>query len=73
MKMATAPDSCPKCGSSYYWEKIDNTHEGYSLTKGIVGTVLLGPAGLLAGAIGKSKEVWLCKKCGFMQTYNKYF
>lgn len=70
--MAKAPDKCPVCGRASGWKKIDNTHEGFSLPKAAIGTVLLGPVGLLGGAIGKSKEVWYCEYCNLKQTYNKY-
>lgn len=51
---------CPKCKST----NITADKKGYSLGKGVVGGVLLGPLGLLAGMHGKNKIELICLNCG---------
>ena len=66
----SVPFKCPNCGSSYpKWRKIDNYKEGFSLGKAAVGGALLGPIGLLGGALGKNKKVYMCSKCGYSNKY----
>lgn len=51
---------CPKCGSS-------NFHigkKGYGGGKALLGTILLGPLGLLAGQFGSNNIIKTCLKCG---------
>ena len=38
---------------------------GVSLGKAAIGGILLGPVGLLGGALGKKKVIYQCKKCGY--------
>lgn len=52
--------SCPRCGSS----QITTKNKGFGLGKAIVGGLLLGPVGLLGGAIGSNKTLVVCLKCG---------
>ena len=60
---------CPKCGNDYckLIPKNEVTEIRYSLFKGIMGGVLLGPAGFLFGSTnskGKNIDViWVCEKC----------
>lgn len=63
-----APYICPMCGSSN-WVKVDTTKKGFSVGKAAIGGILLGPVGLLGGALGKKKECWCCRKCGFQHEY----
>lgn len=51
---------CPKCGS----HQISVDKKGYSIGKGVFGTVLLGPIGLMAGGVGKDKIRITCLNCG---------
>ena len=51
---------CPKCGSS----NIHTAKKGYSIKKGILGGLLFGRTGLLAGAIGKDDVIMTCLECG---------
>lgn len=51
---------CPRCGS----HQISVNQKGYGIAKGAIGTVLLGPVGLVAGGIGKNKIKITCLNCG---------
>jgi hypothetical protein len=51
---------CPKCGSI----SVQPIKKGFGLGKAVVGGVLLGPLGLLAGNVGKNKVEMYCMKCG---------
>ena len=53
------PIQCPKCGSDDF---IHTTVKNYSKTRGLAGTAILGPVGLVLGA-SKAKDVLICKKC----------
>ena len=52
--------TCPKCHSSHV--HIDK--QGYGLKKGIVGAVLLGTIGLLAGKHKSNNIRFTCLDCG---------
>ena len=43
--------------------------KGFSVGKAAVGAVLLGPIGLVGGALGKKKQCYYCGKCGFNHEY----
>ena len=64
-----APKSCPACGSSFQWIKVDTSKKGFSVGKAAAGGLLLGPVGLLGGALGKKTETYYCGKCGFQHDY----
>jgi len=51
---------CPKCGS----DQVTSNKKGFSGKKAIVGDVLLGPVGLLAGTLGSNKIKITCLSCG---------
>src|SRR5665213_1549145 len=51
---------CPKCGSS----QITANKKGFSGKKAIIGDILVGPIGLVAGAFGSSKVLITCLACG---------
>lgn len=51
---------CPKCMSI----SVQPIKKGFSLGKAVVGGVLTGGIGILAGAIGKNKIDMYCMKCG---------
>ncbi len=51
---------CPYCGSKH----LHTDAKGFSIKKAAMGTVLIGPIGLLAGNIGSSKVKITCLKCG---------
>ena len=66
--MGFAPQRCPMCGSSA-WIEVDVTKKGFSVGKAAIGGVLLGPIGLLGGALGKKKRCYACRNCGFQHEY----
>lgn len=45
------------------------SNKGFSVGKAAVGAVLLGPVGLVGGALGKKKQCYYCGKCGFNHEY----
>ena len=51
------------------WKKVDESNKGFSVGKAAVGAVLLGPVGLVGGALGKKKQCYYCGKCGFNHEY----
>lgn len=53
--------NCPKCGSS----NIHADKKGYSIKKGLIGGILVGGYGLLAGLTGSNKIRLTCLDCGF--------
>lgn len=50
---------CPKCGST----SLAVDKKGFGYGKAAVGTVLIGPVGLLAGGIGANKQMCTCMNC----------
>lgn len=67
--MSKAPSACPACGSQSGWVKVDSSNKGFSVGKAAAGAVLLGPIGLVGGALGKKKDTYYCKSCGFRNDY----
>ena len=67
--MGKAPDKCPMCGERANWKLFDTANKGFSVGKAAVGAVLLGPVGLVGGALGKKKQYYYCGKCGFNHEY----
>ena len=67
--MSIAPDKCPMCGERVKWKKVGEQNKGFSFGKAAVGAVLLGPVGLVGGALGKKKRSYYCGKCGFNHEY----
>lgn len=62
---------CPKCGASgcvpQYKQNVSGG--GYGCCQGVLGSLILGPLGLLCGMCGRSVKttnnlVWICPKCG---------
>ena len=51
---------CSKCGS----RQIAPLKKGYGFGKGVIGAVVAGPVGLLAGALGSGKLILHCLGCG---------
>lgn len=67
--MAKAPDKCPMCGERSKWKLVDSSNKGFSVGKAAVGAVILGPVGLVGGALGKKKNCYFCGTCGFNHEY----
>jgi len=51
---------CPKCYSS----ELTSDKKGFSAGKALVGGLLVGPVGLIGGALGAKKLVIYCVACG---------
>jgi rubrerythrin len=68
--MGKAPNKCPMCKEVTNWKKVDTQKKGFSVGKAAVGGVLLGPIGLIGGALGKKKSAYYCGNCGFSHEYN---
>lgn len=60
MTETTTEIRCPKCGSN----QITANKKGFSGTKAVVGGLLTGGVGLLAGTIGSNKVKITCLACG---------
>lgn len=59
---------CPKCGSN----QIIANKKGFSGGKALVGGLLTGGVGLLAGTIGSSKMIITCLQCGYKYNAGDY-
>ena len=66
--MGNAPSKCPACNSSN-WKKVDQSKKGFSVGKAAIGGILLGPVGLVGGALGKKMDTYYCQNCGFTHDY----
>lgn len=51
---------CPKCLST----QIQAGKKGFRTGKAVAGSLIVGPAGLLAGSFGSKKVELMCLKCG---------
>lgn len=51
------------------YDQMQNWKKGFSVGKAAVGAVLLGPIGLVGGALGKKKQCYYCGNCGFNHEY----
>ncbi|MEE5992415.1 MAG: hypothetical protein V3G42_04150 [Oscillospiraceae bacterium] len=49
---------------------MDTSNKGFSVGKAAVGGILLGPVGLLGGALGKKTVTYCCGNCGFQHDYD---
>lgn len=68
--MSKAPGKCPMCGERTKWIKVDQTKKGFSVGKAALGGFILGPVGLVGGALGKKKSCYACGNCGFQHEYD---
>lgn len=58
---------CPKCGSEHVQFATSTKGGGFSFFDSCCGYILLGPLGLLCGALGSgthTDEFWICHDCG---------
>ena len=53
--------TCPNCGS----DQISANKKGFSGKKAVVGGLLTGGVGLLAGTVGSNKVIITCLACGY--------
>lgn len=53
--------SCPECGS----QNIQTDEKGFDVGEAIVGKILLGPIGILLGAMESDETVYKCRACGY--------
>ncbi|WP_300381987.1 hypothetical protein [Clostridium sp.] len=60
--------SCPSCGNHNIKVIVEKENENYDLFSGIIGTICLGPIGMLCGlccADGEKKKITcICNDCG---------
>ena len=69
--MSKAPKKCPMCNEEKKWKKVSEDSKGFSVGKAAAGGILLGPIGLLGGALGKKKVFYACGNCSFQHEYKK--
>ena len=62
---------CAACGSPNV--VTDTQKEGYSYTKGVIGTAVFGIGGAVAGINGKTVTVYKCPDCGLTLNYSMPF
>ena len=55
---------CPSCKWGFMYP-VGERQGGFSTGKAAAGAILLGPIGLLGGALGKKKKNYQCEKCGY--------
>ena len=65
-----APAQCPSCGERTGWKCTGESNKGFSVGKAAAGGLLLGPIGLVGGALGKKKKTYYCQNCGFREDYD---
>ena len=65
-----APDKCPMCGEQLKWKNVDTQKKGFSVGKAVAGCLLVGPVGLIGGALGKKKKFYYCGTCNFQHEYD---
>jgi len=68
--MSVAPDKCPACGAEKEWVSVGYKKTGFSVGKAALGGILLGPIGLLGGALGSNMAHYYCTKCGYSAKYD---
>lgn len=66
-----APSCCPSCGAVDEWNIVGTGNQGFSVGKAAIGGLLLGPIGLVGGALGKKKVVYYCRNCQFQRAYDE--
>ena len=67
-----APTACPICGTPIFqgWAPTQSYKEPLSAGKAVIGGILAGPVGAIAGAaMGKNLTIWSCSRCGYSNTY----
>ena len=69
--MSKTPSKCPMCGEKKLWKQVSESKKGFSVGKAAVGGFLLGPVGMVGGALGKKHVHYACGKCHFSHEYQK--
>lgn len=70
--MDIIPSRCPCCKSDKWVSAgVNNNKSGFSAGKAAAGAILLGPIGIVAGALGKKHTyvTKVCQDCHFSYTY----
>jgi hypothetical protein len=65
----TSTVPCSRCGSG----QVAGARKGYGAGKGVVGLLVAGPVGLLAGLLGRKKLVVSCLSCGHSWRAGSWF
>lgn len=60
---------CANCGSPNVLEDVQNAGVSFDYKKAIVGTVVLGAGGAVAGMSNNTEKVYKCPDCGMTLTY----
>lgn len=55
---------CPKCAMGFMTAQGER-NGGFSGGKALLGAALVGPIGLVAGALGKKKTLYVCNRCNY--------
>ena len=66
---ALRPTAAQHAAKKSGWSSVDQSNKGFSVGKAAVGAVLLGPVGLVGGALGKKTVTYYCRNCGFRNDY----
>lgn len=65
------PKRCPICGSQS-WRCVNTYHSGFSLSKGIAGSILFGRRnGKWLGLLGRKTRVYACSDCHLVMEYKR--
>ena len=60
---------CPVCNAMSF-KKVGEENTGFSVGKAAIGALLVGPVGVVGGALGKKKYRYVCSKCGYSGLYD---
>lgn len=61
----TEGSTCPKCNVGKMQARGEKT-EGFNTGNAVIGAVLFGPIGAIAGGnAGVKKKIYVCDKCGY--------
>ena len=51
-------------------KEVGEENTGFSVGKAAIGALLVGPVGVVGGALGKKKCRYVCSKCGYSGLYD---
>ena len=69
MAKRIAPVFCPVCRAIGF-KNVGQENSGFSVGKAALGAVLVGPIGVVGGALGKKQSRYVCTKCGYSALYD---